>query len=191
VIKNAEGEKLFLCPRAIIANYAVMAIIGFYPGSFDPVTNGHVDIIARASKLFDRLVVGVGVHHGKEPLFSWQERVSMLKTEISELTPQYGVSIEVVTFTGLTVHAAQAHGAAAIVRGLRDGADFDYEMLMSGMNGVMAPSLDTVFLASSPDVRHIASKFVRQIAAMGGDISPFVPASIAELLRTKLAGDKA
>lgn len=168
-----------------------MAIIGFYPGSFDPVTNGHVDIIGRASRLFDRLVVGVGVHHGKAPLFSWQERVSMLRAEISELRPQHGSSIEVATFTGLTVQAAQSHGAAAIVRGLRDGTDFDYEMLMSGMNGAMAPSLETVFLASSPDVRHIASKFVRQIAAMGGDVSPFVPASVAELLKIKLASDKA
>lgn len=167
-----------------------MAIIGFYPGSFDPVTNGHIDIIARASRLFDRLVVGVGLHHGKAPLFTWQERVSMLQGEIAELSPQRGSSIEVVTFTGLTVQAAQDHGAAAIVRGLRDGTDFDYEMLMSGMNGAMARSLETVFLASSPKVRHIASKFVRQIAAMGGDVSPFVPASVAELLKTKLASDR-
>jgi pantetheine-phosphate adenylyltransferase len=168
-----------------------MATIGFYPGSFDPVTNGHVDIIARASRLFDRLVVGVGVHHGKAPLFSCQERVSMLRSEIDGLRPPHGSFIEVATFTGLTVHAAQVHGAAAIVRGLRDSTDFDYEMLMSGMNGAMAPNLETVFLASSPDVRHIASKFVRQIAAMGGDVSPFVPASVAELLKIKLADSEA
>jgi pantetheine-phosphate adenylyltransferase len=179
-----------LCRRAIAANYAGMAIIGFYPGSFDPVTNGHVDIIRRASRLFEHLVIGVGVHHGKAPLFTWQERVSMLTAEIAELAPPHGL-IEVITFTGLTVHAAQAHGAAAIVRGLRDSADFDYEMLMSGMNGAMAPSLETVFLASSPNVRHIASKFVRQIAAMGGDVSPFVPAGVAELLKIKLTSDKA
>jgi pantetheine-phosphate adenylyltransferase len=174
--------------RRVAGNYAVMAITGFYPGSFDPVTNGHVDIIVRASRLFDRLVIGVGVHHGKAPLFSWQERVSMIDAEISEVTLQVGAAIEIVTFTGLTVDAARANGAAAVVRGLRDGTDFDYEMLMSGMNGAMAPSLETVFLAASPGVRHIASKFVRQIAAMGGDVSPFVPAGVAELLKFKLAG---
>lgn len=173
-----------------------MAISGFYPGSFDPVTNGHIDIIERASKLFDRLVVGVGVHHGKAPLFTCEERVAMLTAEIARLQSgrrpgEAGAAIEIVTFTGLTVTAALACGASAVVRGLRDGTDFDYEMLMSGMNAALAPGLETVFLAASPGVRHIASKFVRQIASMGGDVAPFVPAGVAQALRQKLAGGQA
>ena len=157
---------------------------GFYSGSFDPVTLGHADVIARALHLVDRLVIGIGVHPGKAPLFPVDERVAMLKSETSPLlTP--GRSIEVVTFAGLTVDAARTAGAVAIFRGLRDGTDFDYEMQMCGMNGAMAPDVDTVFLPASPHVRHITATLVRQIAMMGGDVSSFVSPGVAAQLRSK------
>ena len=163
-----------------------MEHIGFYSGSFDPVTNGHMDIIARAAKLVDRLIIGIGVHHGKTPLFTEAERIAMLEQEIAALPDLGDVQIAVSTFDNLAVDAARAAGATVIVRGLRDSKDFDYEMQMSGMNGAMAPDLETVFLAASPEVRHIAGVFVRQIAAMGGDVTSFVPAAVAARLSEKL-----
>jgi pantetheine-phosphate adenylyltransferase len=162
-----------------------MADTVLFPGSFDPVTNGHLDLIERAARLFGRVVVAVGVHHGKTPLFSDEERVAMLREEIARL-PAPG-RVEVVTFDSLVVEAAMAHGAAAILRGLRDGSDFDYEMQMAGMNGTLAAGLDTVFLPASPGHRHIAATFVRQIAQMGGDVTAFVPPAVAKRLQDKLA----
>jgi pantetheine-phosphate adenylyltransferase len=163
-----------------------MPRIAFFSGSFDPVTLGHLDLIARGLKLFDKVVVGVGVHHGKKPLFSADERITMLKAEIAAL----GVgadAFDVVPFDNLVVDAALSHGAVAVLRGLRDGTDFDYEMQMAGMNGTLAARLDTVFLPASPGHRHIAATFVRQIAQMGGDVAPFVSASVARQLKQKLA----
>ncbi|MEL6373024.1 MAG: pantetheine-phosphate adenylyltransferase [Pseudomonadota bacterium] len=160
-----------------------MTHIGFYSGSFDPVTHGHTDIIARSLVLVDELVIGVGVHHGKAPMFSADERVAMLQAETQPLAEKHGVEIRTVTFDNLAVDAARANGASIIVRGLRDGTDFDYEMQMAGMNGQMAPDLQTVFLAASPGVRHIAANLVRQIAKMGGDVSHFVSPEVAERLR--------
>ena len=156
-----------------------MTNTGFYPGSFDPVTNGHLDIIQRALNLVDRLVIGVGVHHGKKPLFSAKERVALLEIGAGQ--------VEIVTFDNLTVNAARSIGASVIIRGLRDAGDLEYEMQMAGMNSAMAPDIETVFLASSPDVRHIAGNLVRQIASMGGDISKFVPASILPHIQQKFA----
>lgn len=158
----------------------------FYAGSFDPVTLGHLDLIERAARLFDRVVVGVGVHHGKTPLFSGEERVSLLRGEIAGIGLPHPGGVEVVTFDNLVVDAARAHGAVAILRGLRDATDFDYEMQMTGMNGALAPSVDTVFLPASGAYRHIAATFVRQIAQMGGDVTPFVPSAIAVRLKEKL-----
>ena len=161
-----------------------MPRIAFYPGSFDPVTLGHMELIARALRLFDKVVIGVGVHHGKTPLFSADERIAMLQAEVAA----FGAGrVEVVPFDNLAVDAAIAHGAVALLRGLRDGTDFDYEMQMAGMNGTMRPDLETVFLPASPGSRHIAATFVRQIARMGGDVQPFVPPRVAELLKQKLA----
>ena len=157
----------------------------FYAGSFDPVTLGHMDLIERATRLFDRVVVGVGVHHGKKPLFADDERVSLLQGEIARLG--LTATVEVVTFDNLLVDAARAHGAAAILRGIRDATDFDYEMQMTGMNGALAPGLDTVFLPASGAYRHIAATFVRQIAQMGGDVIAFVPPAVAARLKEKLA----
>jgi pantetheine-phosphate adenylyltransferase len=160
---------------------------GFTSGSFDPVTNGHLDVIARAAHMVDRLVVGVGVHPGKSPLFSPDEKVEMLKAETAPIAKATGCGIDIVTFDNLTVDAARAASATLIFRGLRDGTDFDYEMQMAGMNGTMAPGVETVFLPASPGVRHVTGTLVRQIGLMGGDISAFVPSAVAARLKAKAA----
>lgn len=162
-----------------------MSRTGFYSGSFDPVTLGHTDIIARAARLVDRLVIGIGVHPSKAPLFDAAERVEMLEAETRAIASAAGIAIDVVTFSDLAVSAAQRFGAGVIFRGLRDGTDFDYEMQMANMNGEMAPSVQSVFVAASPDVRHIAANLVRQIALMGGDVTPFVSKGVALRLATK------
>lgn len=162
-----------------------MKRIGFYSGSFDPVTLGHTDVIARACRLVDKLVIGVGVHPQKTPLFSAAERIDMLRGETKPITQRTGTEIEIVTFSNLAVDAAAEHKARVILRGLRDGTDFDYEMQMAGMNGTMAPDIETVFVAASPGVRHIAANLVRQIALMGGDASTFVSAAVADRLKAK------
>jgi pantetheine-phosphate adenylyltransferase len=162
-----------------------MKRIGFTSGSFDPVTNGHLDVIARAARMVDALVVGIGVHPGKAPLFSADERIEMLKAETAAIARAASCRIDIVTFDKLTVDAARAAGATLIFRGLRDGTDFDYEMQMAGTNGAMAPGVDTVFLPASPTVRHITGTLVRQIALMGGDVSQFVPPAVAKRLAAK------
>lgn len=162
-----------------------MRLTGLYAGTFDPVTNGHLDVIARACAIVDRLVVAVGVHHGKEPLFSADDRIEMLQEETAEIAGRSGAEIEVVTFDGLVVDVAREEAATLLIRGLRDGTDFDYEMQMAGMNGAMAPEVQTVFLAASPEVRHVAASLVRQIASMGGDVEAFVPPLVAERLRER------
>lgn len=149
--------------------------IGFYPGSFDPVTNGHIDVIARAARLVDRLVLAVGVHHGKTALLSETERVALLKEVCVPLGRDAGCEITVATFDTLAVQAARDSGASVMIRGLRDASDFDYEVQMAQMNAAMAGEVETVFLAASPETRMIASSLVKQIARMGGDISSFVP----------------
>ena len=165
-----------------------MKRIGFYSGSFDPVTLGHVDVMRRALVLVDKLVIGIGVHPGKTPLFSVPERTAMLEAEIKGTAKQQGAAIEVVTFDGLVVDAARAVGARSIFRGLRDATDFDYEMQMSGMNGAMADDIDTVFLPASPEVRHITATLVRQIALLGGNVRHFVSRDVAKALKAKAAG---
>ena len=161
--------------------------IGFYSGSFDPVTLGHTDVIARACHLVDRLVIGIGVNPGKAPMFSDKERVAMLEDEVKPIAKVTGAKISVVTFSGLAIEAARTHKASVIIRGLRDGTDFDYEMQMSGMNGEMAPEIQTVYVSASPSVRHIAANLVRAVASMGGDASPFVSKSVLARLKTKAA----
>ena len=163
-----------------------MTRIGFYSGSFDPVPLGQADVIGNCLRLVDRLVIGIGVHPGKAPMFSVDERKAMLAAETRPLLAP-GTSVEVVTFAGLTIDAARAAGASAIFRGLRDGTDLDYEMQMAGMNGAMAPDIGTVFLPASPGVRHITATLVRQIAAMGGDVSSFVSPAVARQLKDKTA----
>ena len=164
-----------------------MKRIGFYSGSFDPLTRGHLDVIQRALKLVDTLVIGIGVHPGKTPLFSTAEKTEMIKADTAALVKKTGCKVEIVTFDGLTVDAARKAKASVIFRGLRDSTDFDYEMQMSGMNGAMADDIDTVFLPASPDVRHITATLVRQIAQMGGDVSGFVTTPVGRRLKQKFS----
>jgi pantetheine-phosphate adenylyltransferase len=159
-----------------------------YAGSFDPVTNGHLDVVRQAAGLADRLVLAVGVHPGKAPLFSTEDRLAMLDETCRPLAKDQGCELDCVTFGDLVVAAAQRLGATILIRGLRDGTDFDYEMQMAGMNGAMAPGVQTVFLPASPSVRPITATLVRQIAGMGGDISAFVPPPVASRLKSKFAG---
>lgn len=167
-----------------------MTRIGFYSGTFDPVTRGHTDVIERAARLVDRLIIGIGVNPSKTPLFSETERVEMLEAETKPLAKSTGTAIEIVTFEGLAIDAARAGNATIIIRGLRDGTDFDYEMQMAGMNGTMAPGIQTVFVAASPGVRHIAANLVRQVTLLGGDASPFVSPAIAARLQTRVSKRK-
>jgi pantetheine-phosphate adenylyltransferase len=160
-------------------------LVGFYPGSFDPVTNGHLDVVERACRLVDHLVVGVGTHHTKPPLFGHESRMSLLRECLKPIGKRTQTEITVVEFGGLMVHAAREHGAKLVIRGLRDTTDYNYEMQMVGMNAQMAPDLQTVFVPSSPHVRHISATLVRQIAEMGGDISAFVPPIVLKALSSK------
>lgn len=153
-----------------------------YTGSFDPLTNGHLDVVRHACELVDRLVVAIGIHSSKVPVFSVDERLEMLGTACEPLAAASGTTIEFTTFRGLAVDAARENAATIIVRGLRDGTDFDYEIQMASMNEAMAPTVQTIFLPSSPAVRPITATLVRQIASMGGDVSPFVPAAVVERL---------
>src|SRR5437016_3918786 len=165
-----------------------MPRVALYAGSFDPVTNGHLDVIRQAARLADRLVVAVGVHPGKAPLFSAEDRLAMLAETCRPAAEAAGCELRSVTFDGLVVAAARAQGATLLIRGLRDGSDFDYEMQMAGMNGEMAPNVQTVFLPATPAVRPITATLVRQIAGMGGDVSAFVPQPIVARLKQKFAG---
>jgi pantetheine-phosphate adenylyltransferase len=158
-----------------------------FAGSFDPITNGHVDVVKSAVRLADKLVLAVGIHPGKTPLFSADERVAMLGEICAPLGKSVGCEIVTTTFGDLVVSAAQRAGATILIRGLRDAADFDYEMQMAGMNAAMAPAVQTVFLPASPEVRPITATLVRQIAGMGGDVSAFVPAAVATRLKKKFA----
>jgi pantetheine-phosphate adenylyltransferase len=164
-----------------------MPRIALYPGSFDPVTNGHLDVVRHAVALCDRLIVAVGVHPGKKPLFSVEERLAMVREVFGPIAGKAGCAFDCTTYDNLTVAAAQKSGATIMIRGLRDGTDLDYEMQIAGMNETMAPSVHTVFVPASASVRPITATLVRQIAAMGGDVSAFVPAAVAASLKTKFA----
>jgi pantetheine-phosphate adenylyltransferase len=159
-----------------------------YAGSFDPVTNGHLDVVRQAAGLCDRLVLAIGIHPGKTPLFPFEERLAMLSETCAPIVKAAGTQLTCVTFDDLVVTAAQREGASILIRGLRDGTDFDYEMQMAGMNGAMAPGVQTVFLPASPAARTITATLVRQIARMGGDVTAFVPATVVARLKTKFTG---
>ncbi len=157
------------------SGHATPGRIGLYPGTFDPVTNGHLDVIARAARLLDKLVVGVAINTGKGPMFTLPERVAMVEAEIASIADQNGMVIEVRPFDTLLVDFARKVGATMIVRGLRAVTDFDYEFQMAGMNYRMAPDVETVFLMASERHQFIASRLVKEVAMLGGDITSFVP----------------
>ncbi len=161
--------------------------IALYAGSFDPVTNGHLDVLKASLAVTDIVYAAIGIHPGKKPLFSFEERLALIEEATREEFGADGRRIRVVAFDGLVIDAAKEHGASIMIRGLRDGTDLDYEMQMAGMNETMAPELQTVFLPASPSVRTITATLVRQIAAMGGDIRPFVPAAVAGALVAKFS----
>ncbi|WP_417683866.1 pantetheine-phosphate adenylyltransferase [Roseibium sp.] len=157
-----------------------MKRIALYPGSFDPVTNGHIDILRQTLALADEVIVAIGVHPGKKPLFSFEQRVELIHAAARDA---FGAveneRIRVVAFSNLVIEVARAEGAQYLIRGLRDGTDLDYEMQMAGMNGTLAPEIQTVFLPASPTSRHITATLVRQIAQMGGNAAAFVPKAVA------------
>ena len=164
-----------------------MMRIALYPGSFDPVTNGHLDVVRQTVALVDRLVVAIGIHPGKKPLFSTEERLEMVREVFSPIAVKANCVVDCMTYDDLVVTAAKRVGATILIRGLRDGTDLDYEMQMAGMNETMSPDVQTVFLPASPMVRPITATLVRQIAGMGGDVSKFVPAIVASRLKAKFA----
>lgn len=158
--------------------------VALFSGSFDPITNGHVEVLTQALALFDRVVVGIGVSATKAGTFDFDERAAM----IAEIVAGEAARVRVERARGLIVDMAPAVGASVIVRGLRDGTDFDYEMQMAGMNGRLAPDIRTVFVPASPATRHITATLVRQVAQLGGDVSGFVPEGVARRLAAKFGG---
>ncbi len=154
--------------------------IGIYPGSFDPITNGHLDVIKRASKMFEQLYVGVLINSSKNPLFSIEERVSMIEEELKDLP-----NISVVSFDGLLVDYCKQNNIQTIVRGLRAVTDFEYELQIAQTNRVMAPEVDTVFLTTSLEYAYLSSSIVKEIAYYGGNLTKSVPSRVADLLMDK------
>src|SRR5579883_91975 len=167
-----------------------MPRVALFPGSFDPVTNGHLHLVRQCARLADRIVLAIGTHPGKAPLFTAPERRAMLEAVCAPLARAAGCELSCITFADLVVEAARREGATLLIRGLRGVADFDYEMEMAGMNAMMAPDLQTVFLPASPAVRPITGTLVRQIASMGGDVTPFVPPVVVAQLKAKFASTK-
>ncbi len=163
--------------------------IGIYPGTFDPITNGHTDIIRRAAKVVDRLVVGVARNDGKGPLFSTDERVEIVRDEITQgLDREMAERIEVRAFESLLMSFAESVGASVIIRGLRAVSDFEYEFQMAGMNARLNTTIETVFLMASDRYQFISSRFVKEIGALGGDVSHFVSPRVATRLLDRYAG---
>ena len=161
-----------------------MKRVGLYPGTFDPIHNGHLDIIGRAVKLVDRLVMGVAVNAGKGPLFSLEERTAIVEEAVEPLRKT--TEVVVLPFDGLTMHFAREVGADVIVRGLRAVADFEFEFQMTAMNQELDRDIETVFFMADPRHQAIASKLIKEIATLGGDVSKFVSPSVTERLLKKV-----
>ncbi|MBU6469665.1 MAG: pantetheine-phosphate adenylyltransferase [Gammaproteobacteria bacterium] len=158
-----------------------MAVSILYPGTFDPVTNGHADLVRRAARLFDRVVVAIAANPGKTPAFSLQQRVDMVRAALEGIT-----NVEVLGFAELTVAFARKHGVRAILRGLRAVSDFEFEFQLAAMNRHLGPDVETIFMTPAEEFTFISSSLVREIAALGGDVAPFVhPAVMAELKKLK------
>ena len=164
--------------------------IGIYPGTFDPITNGHTDIIRRAIKVVDRLVIGVARNDGKGPLFATDERVEIVRDEVAHLDNGDAERIEVRAFDKLLMNFAQSVGAKVIIRGLRAVSDFEYEFQMAGMNARLNPEIETVFLMASDRFQFISSRFVKEIGALGGDVSHFVSPRVAARLMDRFTNGR-
>jgi pantetheine-phosphate adenylyltransferase len=161
--------------------------IGLYPGTFDPLTLGHIDIVERAVKLVDELVIGVAINRDKGPLFGLEERVAMVAEEMKPIEKASGVAIKVIPFESLLIHFAEEVKAEIIIRGLRAVSDFEYEFQMVGMNQALNDEIETVFLMADARYQAIASRLVKEIARLGGDVSSFVPDRVASALKKKFA----
>ena len=161
--------------------------VGIYPGTFDPLTNGHLDIIARGTRVVDKLVIGIAANPGKGPFFTLEERVEMLEEQVAKLRNGDGSRIEVRSFDNLLMHFVVELGASMILRGLRAVSDFEYEFQMAGMNTRLNPKVETIFLMASERQQFIASRFVKEVAVLGGDIRSFVPAEVEQRVSAKLA----
>jgi pantetheine-phosphate adenylyltransferase len=162
--------------------------VAIYPGTFDPITNGHLDIVRRAARLVDRLVIGVSTNAGKGPLFAVEERVAMVRVEVAALElPADNGAVEVQAFDTLLMHFAESVGARMILRGLRAVSDFEYEFQMAGMNSRLNPGIETVFLMASDRHQFISSRFVKEIGKLGGDITSFVSSRVAAKLTARFA----
>lgn len=162
--------------------------VGVYPGTFDPPTLGHVDIVKRALRVVDRLIVGVAVNAGKGPMFTIDERVAMVEESVRlELGDVLASRVQVVPFQNLLMHFTVSQGAQVIIRGLRAVSDFEYEFQMAGMNARMEPEVETVFLMASEGIQFIASKLVKEIFLLGGDVTSFVPANVAQRLEDHIS----
>lgn len=159
--------------------------LAVYPGSFDPFTLGHRDILLRSLKIFDEVVIAVGVNQNKKTLFTSDERVEMIKKEISEIKLENNNDVKVECFEGLIVDLASKHNASSLIKGVRGPVDYDYEAQMAGMNTVMCPDLETIFLMSKPEFSFIHSSLVKQISLMGGNVTGFVSDNIKSQLKTK------
>ena len=168
-----------------LQEFLQMKAVAFYPGSFDPITNGHMDILEAGLSLADTVVLAMGVHPTKTTLFTREERLALIDDAVAELGAERAARVRVIAFDDLAIAAARREGASVLIRGLRNAADFDYEMQMAATNAVLADDIQTVFLPASPRTRHVTATLVRQIARMGGDISEFVPAAIVDKVVAK------
>jgi len=165
------------------------SVVGLYPGTFDPPTNGHFDIISRGAKLVDKLIVGVAINAGKGPMFGADDRIGMVREWADGLADrELAERIVVQKMDGLLIHYAEKNGASCIIRGLRAVTDFDYEFQMTGMNSRLNDDIETVFLMASERCQFISSRFVKEIGGLGGDIASFVPAHVQAALESRFAG---
>lgn len=161
--------------------------IGLYPGSFDPPTNGHLDIIRRATRVVNRLIVGVAINPSKDAFFTLEERIQIVRDEVEAINHGLTAKVEVRSLEGLLMHYAREVGAACVIRGLRAVTDFDYEFQMTGMNARLDPEIETVFLMASENHQFISSRLVKEVGVLGGDISSFVSPNVARLLKKRIA----